>query len=154
MAESEAQTLWWIAGFLEGEGNFTYQRHSVYVRATQKQREPLERVAKALGGLVRLTKAGYHHWQVGGPRAVGVMMTLYKLMSPRRQEAILLALSVWRSGRWAFGSRGSDFCHRGHLYTFENTLRKPNGWRICRACRAENETRYRRQRKVERLGRV
>jgi hypothetical protein len=90
--------LYWIAGFLEGEGSFTNTGHSERVSANQVQREPLERLQKFLGGTISFykygavtynsTKDGLYMWFTSGARARGIMMTIYSLMSLRRKEQI------------------------------------------------------------------
>ena len=92
--------LYWIAGFLEGEGGFRKGGNSKYsqtVYASQVQKEPLERLQKFLGGSLkpqgkRGTHSSHWRWNAYGNRARGIMMTLYTLMSPRRQEQIKQAL--------------------------------------------------------------
>lgn len=105
--------LHWIAGFMEGEGSFMRKRSgratskksgdvfkAISVCAAQVQREPLERLQKWLGGHVRFrpskipTQSDCYSWGVFGARARGVAMTLYPLMSPKRQGQIRVALGV------------------------------------------------------------
>ena len=89
----------WAAGFLEGEGSFQRVK-SESVRASQLQREPLNRLQQMFGGTIGSHKwysnrrgpvSGFF-WSCHGSRARGIMMTLYALMSPRRQEQIREAL--------------------------------------------------------------
>lgn len=90
--------LGWAAGFMEGEGTFNVNHSSLgrmassKCSATQKQREPLERLEAMFGGSVRPFKANYWRWTVYGARARGVMFTLFSMMSPRRREQIKVAL--------------------------------------------------------------
>lgn len=87
--------LAWAAGFLEGEGCFLSSR----VHAPQVNREPLERLTRLFGGGIYLTRPKVRRWNecfrwhVSGTRARGVMMTLYALMSARRQAQIRKALT-------------------------------------------------------------
>ena len=97
----------WAAGFLEGEGSFFAQAGKwAQVSATQVQREPLDRLASFFGGRVwerksrRVSWQPTHWWRICGPRARGVSMTVYPLMSPRRQGQIL---SMLRSDNEATG---------------------------------------------------
>lgn len=90
--------LAWAAGFLEGEGTFGFYSHSQSIRAPQVQREPLERLQRFFGGTVTARKNPYLNvWTVCGPRARGVMLTLYVMMSPRRREQIKAALGGHRA---------------------------------------------------------
>lgn len=97
--------LHWSAGFLEGEGCFTIcgtkGARTAHVTATQVQKEPLERLLKFFGGSVLSHKGKRgpntqqaYRWQVSGARARGVALTLYPLMSPRRQARIEEVMAV------------------------------------------------------------
>lgn len=97
-----SRDLEWAAGFLEGEGSFLYNHNrktlsngrkkdtgTQEVSATQVHTsEPLNKLQALFGGTVR-----GEDWRVTGPRARGVMMTLYPLVSSRRKEQIRRALS-------------------------------------------------------------
>ena len=91
--------LTWVAGFLEGEGCFASGGDSIQVCAVQVQREPLDRLQRWLGGKIyerRSNNPRHNHawvWQTSGARARGIMMTLYALMSPKRQLQIRKALA-------------------------------------------------------------
>jgi len=102
-----------LAGFLLGEGTFR-RKHShehgigtERISAPQGEQEPLLRLKKFFGGTVRLqqngrprvkptwrTANGIYIWEVYGPRARGVMMTVYKFMSPQRKQEIKTALRL------------------------------------------------------------
>lgn len=97
--------IYWAAGFLEGEGSFIARRvPGAVVREVacqQAQEEPLARLREFFGGRIYLLSERPRRkpcwtWKVSGSRAMGVMMTLYPIMSPRRQEQIVLALSLHR----------------------------------------------------------
>lgn len=100
--------LGWIAGFLDGEGSFSTAGTKNYpcetVGASQVERDPLERLQRALGGTIREKKNSANgfggrgcgmirEWKVYGSRARGVMLTVYPLMSERRQGQIRAALT-------------------------------------------------------------
>jgi hypothetical protein len=97
----KAVDLHWAAGFLEGEGWFGGATSPLTITACQKQLEPLERLKRIFGGALYL-KRGKHFdyalndWRVSGPRAAGLMMTLWPLMSPRRRGQIEAALAGWK----------------------------------------------------------
>jgi len=83
--------LYWAAGFLEGEGCFLGD-HSA-VRASQVNKEPLDKLRSFLGGSVnkrkrKLPQQDVYEWNVSGVRARGVMMTLYSLMSEDKKKDI------------------------------------------------------------------
>lgn len=94
----------WAAGFLEGEGSFRWSGSSEQVTAKQVSREPLEKLQGVLGGAIHFTSnekrrkqrprtSDNYTWVAAGARARGIMMTLYSLLSTRRQQQIRTALS-------------------------------------------------------------
>ena len=106
----------WAAGFLEGEGCFTFCGHSPRAEAAQVLKEPLEKALGLFGGKIRL-KLGKAQakrqdcfiWNVNGGRAIGVMLTLFGLMSLKRQAQIKKVVLKW-GARGRHGGRrvGSD----------------------------------------------
>ena|ERR1041385_476234 len=97
--------LYWAAGFLDGEGCFTvYTDCYPRLSAGQTERWPLERLQEIFGGNIRPVKAeqnklarkDYWVWTLSGMGGRGVMMTLYCLLSPRRQDRIREVLSKWQ----------------------------------------------------------
>jgi hypothetical protein len=143
----------WTAGFLEGEGSFLFNKGSINVVASQVQKEPLERLVKLYGGAlydyeIRNKRANpAWRWCLSGPAAVGLMMTLYKRMSPKRQAQIESALHEWKARPPA--TRYRVACPYGHVYDEKNTYRAVrNGrqvGRYCRACAAVRESERRRR---------
>ena len=112
--------LYWTAGFLEGEGSFFHSLRvgvkkysgTLTITAPQVQREPLERLTRFFGGRLTLrTRSNVPNaspcfvWVLYGGQAAGLMMTLYPLMSPKRQGQIRTALKKWRSRGASFGSQ-------------------------------------------------
>jgi len=93
-----ARDLEWAAGFLEGEGSFQHVHRSEVVSAGQVAKEPLTKLQDIFGGTLSwIERQQPHHndqwrWKVSGARARGIMMTLYALLSSRRQEQIREAL--------------------------------------------------------------
>ena len=118
------QDLYWAAGFLEGEGWFGWtERYAqntqmLIVSCSQVQLEPLERL-KRIFGSCGLSGTGrrygrrqdnpIHYWQVSSRKAAAVMMTLYTLMSPKRQQQITLALEKWKSVPYSGIRRGYGY---------------------------------------------
>jgi hypothetical protein len=131
--------LYWAAGFMEGEGSFMNQRNNVSLSAVQVQREPLNRLHALFGGTICECKkqndrcSDYFKWQVTGSKAVGLAMTLFSLMSPRRKAQIEQALMKWRVAPLENGKR--KVCAQGHAFDEANTYRTSKGYRACRACR-------------------
>src|SRR6266566_3885211 len=87
--------LGWAAGFYEGEGcafySATARSHRIVIN--QVEREPLECMLKYFGGHIhaipahRRSKASWR-WQCYGARARGIMLTLYTLLSQKRQAQL------------------------------------------------------------------
>ena len=101
--------LYWAAGFIEGEGCFLYPPGGTQiVEVRQVQKEPLERLAHIFNthGSVISGKRDSRiwRWTISGCKARGIMMTLYLLMSPKRQNKIREILQAWKkapgSGAW------------------------------------------------------
>lgn len=97
--------LEWAAGFMEGEGCFDMAATGqIRARATQVQRWPLDRLQALFGGAIPARPAWSHgqanfEWMLCGGQAAGLAMTLYSLLSPRRKEQVVKALTTWRSTR-------------------------------------------------------
>lgn len=143
----------WAAGFLEGEACFSFNG-TPGVYANQVSREPLDRLRELFGGTIAWCKAqregwsAQWNWFITGKRAAGLMMTVYALMSSRRQARITEHLNRWRAspGYGAF-NRSKTHCRNGHEYTEANTIKWRNE-RVCRTCRRETKQRYNRKRKA------
>jgi hypothetical protein len=61
-------------------------------------------------------------------------MTLYALMSPRRQGQISAQLEKWKTHGPGRHRVTPAHCPHGHAYTPENTYTYPDGRRGCRTC--------------------
>lgn len=154
-----SQDIHWSAGFLDGEAYFginilpSGRKVTARISATQKDEWHIRKLEQLFGGSVIQTKAKvrdevrlYWRWEVYGNKAIGVMMTIYSLMSPRRQERILAAINQWKDARfYNIGSYNSDktHCKRGHEFTPENTYAKCGKYRQCRICQSANELKSR-----------
>lgn len=91
----------WSAGFCEGEASFNESR--VQLSQTES-RTPLQKMLDLFGGnivkrsfvkrrLKGIKARDAEIWIVSGSRARGFMMTIYSLMSPKRQKQIRRALN-------------------------------------------------------------
>jgi hypothetical protein len=103
LARPTQRDLGWAAGFLEGEGSFAANSGTQLATASQVQTEPLNMLQRFFGGSVRPHARNSQRnpnwqdafsWCVVGARARGVMLTLYVLMSPKRQAQIRKALAA------------------------------------------------------------
>lgn len=108
--------LYWAAGFIEGEGSFYAYNGCPAVRVGQKDKQPLERLVSILGGKLITERRKYkglpndiYIWQRNGKHAAAIMMTLYPLMSDRRKEKIVEALTIWK---YEFSFRNPDYWKR------------------------------------------
>ena len=89
MACADSSGLYWVAGFLEGEGCFRPPPKSACISASQVQLEPLLKLQSICGGsvyLMKRKKSQLNHqpawrWNVNGRPAAEWAMTLYSLMS-------------------------------------------------------------------------
>lgn len=155
----DARELYWAAGFIEGEGCFYYHpdRGKWTVSATQNTKEPLERLVAIFGGWLNMRPAkpprlpnDHFIWMVHGPRAIGIAMTLYRLMSPRRQAKIRLMLQAWNSNRR--GTKYRTHCPRGHEYSGWNVIvvktKGGGNGRQCRTCVYAANARRRAEKKI------
>lgn len=108
----ETRDLAWAAGFLEGEGSFHStssiaagkRYHHQRVAAVQVDSEPLAKLLRLFGGRISLIKPRGNskesfYWTVNGNRARGIMLTLFPLLSERRQQQIRVAMSAPKGGR-------------------------------------------------------
>ena len=103
--------LRWLAGLLEGEGHFRWDRKPI-IQVQMTDRDVIERAGRAMGspsirpgykskrlrvdGSPRLASfcAGAY-----GTRAAELMMTLHGLMGIRRKNQIRMALAEWACRR-------------------------------------------------------
>ena|ERR1051325_7267258 len=89
--------LEWSAGFIEGEGSFTKGNSGTeIVRVAQVDREPVAKLLSLFGGALKQYHRGKVNpqwiWSVCGARARGVALTLFPLLSLRRQGQIRRAI--------------------------------------------------------------
>ena len=100
-ASPTSADLHWAAGFLEGDGYFGHaSTASCEVEVLQLNREPLDRLQRLFGGSVTTcamrgmyTRQPYR-WRVSGPRARGVMYTLFTMFSREIRDKCRRALGV------------------------------------------------------------
>ena len=103
----ELKDIYYLAGFIEGEGSMRSRPGSpvpsIIVNASQVHRCPLDKIRSTFGGKVygpykgrKKTENDYYLWSAHGPRAVGILQTLYPLLSQRRQTQITTILSSLR----------------------------------------------------------
>jgi len=148
--------LAWAAGFLEGEGDFSLGNHA-HIRASQVEREPLDRLQRIFGGSVKPRKhrngkptwSDFWSWSIDRQAQVsGICMTLYVLMSSKRQKRIRELLAWWKP-RPLHTTRLSTTCYLGHPFDEQNTYWH-SGSRHCRKCCAIRMQKFREKKDAER----
>ena len=139
----------WAAGFIEGEGTFAFvsKNNSPQVKVSQVQRQPLGWLEEMFGGNIcpvdrdpqtAVRKA--YTWNLCGPPAIGLMMTLYAFMTVRRRGQIDVVLEQWR--KLPVPARYRARCANGHLLFGDNLYVDSRNKRTCRICKREKEKRY------------
>lgn len=101
-ATLDENTLYWLAGLLEGEASFLRTKSSTYtypkIVIHMRDEDVIARVAEIFGNKYVYVKARKEHWhatyltKLQGERAAILMEMLYPLMGQRRQEQIKRAL--------------------------------------------------------------
>lgn len=147
---AELREIAWMAGFLEGEGSFTFRGRNTCISVMQVQRWPLDQLQEYVGGRLYTTithNRPIHVWNMSGPGAIGLMMTVYPLMSPRRQEQIRKVLKNWRS-RPTYNAL-KQTCPSGHPYDMLRLVPKRDGRvvneRGCSICKKAYHANYKRK---------
>lgn len=83
--------IYWATGIYEGEGTCSKGNRSVQLFICQKDIWILNKLKTLFGG--NIGKSNHcHQWHIHGARARGFLMTIYCLLSPRRQEQVRKAL--------------------------------------------------------------
>ena len=107
--------IYWAAGFLEGEGSFYSDSVKGILAASQVQREPLDHLQELFGGTITLIirKRGGKSkdiflWKLRGWYGIGVMLTLYCLLSLKRKTQIKRVLGKWK-GALRFNKKPEPF---------------------------------------------
>ena len=156
----EIKDIYWIAGFLEGEGTFfisttnrfngTHGLKNKYygISAGQNASDPLEKLKLLLGGAVWFQKPcekrprGFFRWTISTRKAIGAMMMLYQLMSEKRKLEIRKAIVDWKHApRLGDAMRKRTHCPKGHPYDEKNTVKLSGNRRGCRLCAQAHSSR-------------
>lgn len=151
----------WCGGFMSADGCFSWnggsrgKGGSPMVSVSQVRQETVKKFADIFGVSVRRndhkSAKGGEVWvsQIYGPKAIGVMLTLYTYLSTPKREDVDRVVSKWIN----MPSRGAvnankTHCKHGHEYTEENTYHKKSGGRECRTCQKEYSRRYEQRKKL------
>jgi hypothetical protein len=88
----------WAAGIYEGEGCVILRRDKGWISIHVNQNDPwlVEKLIRLFGGskFTGKTPKGKPHfrWDLHGARACGFLLTVYKFLSPRKQQKIKEAI--------------------------------------------------------------
>ena len=135
----------WLAGFFDGEACFGIRKSTPFISVAQKDVWPLLKVQGLVGGnIYRNMGSGnkergiepklINALHLTGKRAIGVMMMLYSVLSPRRQDKVKSVIDTWRAiPRRGEINRRKTHCKNGHEFSPENTYLKKSG-RECKTC--------------------
>lgn len=158
----DVKDLYWAAGFIDGGGHSDFSSGSPKIAATQKSRELLDRLVLLFGGNVRYcpekiyesgkTRKAVHVWELMSNYAIGVMMTLYPLMSQKRQNEYKEIIHIWKS--WRNSANNSKFrthCFNGHVLTADNIYIPNSGQKLCIQCRIAARKRWSVNRRIAKL---
>lgn len=145
--------IYWTAGFLEGEGCFTLIDKGPIIEAAQVNKDPLEKLQNLFRGSLNLYKNHKNPnskpiwtWSLRSSRSMGLMMTLYSIISAKRQDQILKVIKDWKSRPSA--NKYKKHCPYGHPYSPRYNKRGKAVWRECRECRrAQDRARWPRRKK-------
>lgn len=140
-----------LAGLLEGEGHFGFQRvhHTPIVCVGMTDLDVIERARGWLHytGKIhvytpkRVTEKPVFRLQLHGADAAAWMMILFQFMGSRRRGQILAALEGWKRARLSHKLRTA--CPAGHPYDFSGVTKSGRTFRGCRRCEAASTKRYR-----------
>lgn len=131
----------WLAGYLDGEACFLMNRGQPRITVGAIDSDLIYKCQRLIGGPVWGPKiyAGKQpewRWCITGSRAIGTMMTLFSLMSQRRQWQIA---KVWKE--WKERPAHAKFrktCAKGHpfdkVYSYTNRLGQRKSSRVCSIC--------------------
>lgn len=107
--------IYWAAGFIEGDGCFSNTGKTPQVSAAQSYtKEPLERLEKIFGGTISELRPKVFQWRIYGAKAIGVMFTLYSMMSEKRRKQIEEAVTKWKLLKRDHRIKDFHLCKRGH----------------------------------------
>jgi len=105
MLKHSIRDIAWVAGLLEGEGCFQNHPTQVTPRVvlSMSDEDTVRKYAAIVGATARIFVRDFANKKtafvctVSGSRAVGVMMTIYSLMSFRRKEKIKEVIGKWKA---------------------------------------------------------
>ena len=95
--------LIWLAGYLEGEGSFTFNKRTPVLSLVTTDEDVADRVASITSWHTsgpylypKTNRKPFWRVQLAGAQAVGWMMTLYGFMGTRRRGQIRYVIEQWK----------------------------------------------------------
>lgn len=154
----DVKDLYWAAGFLEAEGCFQTTGVTPTISASQCQRQLLDRLSMLFGGRVSFylrkpPDKDIYVWAIHDHRAIGIMLTLFSILSPPRQKSINNSVENWRRHHNNH-NRYKSQCKNGHLLSGDNLYNQPDGRRVCRICKRARLRCYRAKKKFEKVEQI
>jgi LAGLIDADG endonuclease len=152
--------LYWAAGFLDGEGCFSlHQNKYAQIDVPQKDSQLLYKLKNMFGGEVYRRKNGQIFvWSIYGNYAIGLMMTLYTVMSDKRKIEIGNVISIWKTLKiMSNSSKFRTHCGKGlhkweksniYRYVGSNNVTK----QVCWPCKKEYAVMYQKNNKSTVIG--
>lgn len=143
----------WTSGFIEGEGSFGGSHNGKsgsMITAWQVQKQPLEKLLELYGGSISFRhpsqRTSIWQWCLYGNKSIGLMMTIYSLMSSKRKEQIKRIILYWKNRQERNWRSKLTHCKQGHEFNEQNTRigmsYNGNPKRHCRACINIRSKRY------------
>jgi hypothetical protein len=143
--------IYWTAGFIDGEGDTKFARNMIYLHVPQNNIEPLEILKSLFGGTISNSpsKPKQNHWYLNSNYAAGLLMTLFPLMSSKRQNEYKNVLLNWKQSiNTRDGSKFKTHCDRGHSWIPENWYEN-HGRKWCKICRRMKANDYKRAHRIK-----
>jgi hypothetical protein len=135
----------WSAGFIEGEGTFTFYEKGnfPYITVGQKDIDLLQKLKNTYkGNIYHRERSGINQtpieiWQIGTNNAIAIMMTIFPFMSKKRKNEIIQVINKWKGTRIvAQNSKFRTHCKNGHPWVPEN-IRVSKYQNYCLPCNKE-----------------
>ncbi len=103
----------WLAGLLEGDGCFGIYRKYPIIKLGMTSEDTVIRAASLMGSKVWHRK-NMRETELGGTRAINLMVALYPFLGRRRREKVAEIIGFWRNlpaSRAPNGTRSMATCH-------------------------------------------
>jgi len=134
----------WLAGILEGEGSFKLNDNSANIQLNMTDEDTVKKVARLFNRQYsenrspeRVGHKRLYYVNIMGTPAIEWMMTIYSLMSYRRQEKIREIITSWKE----INTVKRDVFKCGHPKIASN-FRYNGKYKICLICATARSSRW------------